>query len=224
MTALLVILTVVLLVALDATRLYLKRRKEMATHVAQPVLAFAHANPPRGLFLDGSHTWIRMSDSGEMKIGVDELLAQALGGADRVELPELGTKIRRGEPLATIWKNGRKMTVASPIDGTVVTSNDSLEQVPGDLGADPYGSGWLTSIWPLEHREALKPFTMGEAGKRWMDREIQRLSDFLAARATGQPGLALAADGAHPAVGAVSVLEDDAWKDFQREFASVREN
>lgn len=223
MTALLVILTLVMLVAVDATRLYLKRRKEIETHIAQPVLAFAQANPPRGLFLDGSHTWIRLSDSGEMRVGVDEVLSQALGGVDRVELPKLGTKVRRGEPMAILWKNGRKMTVSSPMDGTVVTSNDFLNSMPGDLAADPYGSGWLTTIWPIEHREALKLFTMGEAGKRWMDREIQRLSDFLAARVTGQPGFALAADGAHPAVGAASMLDDEAWKEFQREFASVRE-
>jgi glycine cleavage system H protein len=224
MTALLVILTVVMLVAVDATRLYLKRRREVTGKVPQPVLAFAPANPPRGLFLDGSHTWVRMADSGEMRIGVDELITQALGGADRVELPDLGTKVRRGQPLATLWRNGRKFSVASPVDGTVVTSNDSLEHMPSDLASDPYGSGWLTTIWPVEHREALKPFTMGEAAKRWMDREVQRLSDFLAANATGQPGLALAADGAHPAVGAASTLEDDAWKEFQHDFASVREN
>ncbi len=223
MTALLVILTVVILVAVDAARLYLMRRKEIETRVARPILAFSPANPPRGLFLDGSHTWIRLSDSGEMRVGVDELLSQALGGADRVELPTLGTKVRRGEPMAAIWKNGRKMTVSSPVDGTIVTSNNFLNSMPNDLGADPYGSGWLTTIWPIEHREALKPFTMGEAGKRWMDREIQRLSDFLAARVTGQPGFALAADGAHPAVGAASILEDDGWKEFQREFAAVRE-
>ena len=223
MTALLVILTVVLLVAVDATRLFLKRRKEIETRVAPPVLAFVQANPPRGLFLDESHTWIRMCDSGEMRVGVDELISQALGGADRVELPNLGTKVRRGEPMATLWKNGRKMTVPSPVDGTIVTSNDFLNSMPSDLATDAYGSGWLTTIWPMEHREALKPFTMGEAGKRWMDPEIQRLSDFLAARVTGQPGFALAADGAHPAVGAASILEDDAWKEFQGEFASVKE-
>ncbi len=222
MTALLVILTVVLLVAVDATRLYLKRRRQTENHVAPPVLAFAQPNPPRGLFLDGSHTWVRLADSGEMRIGVDELFAQALGGADKVDLLNLGTKVRRGEPLAALWKNGRKMTVPSPVDGTVVTSNDFLENMPGELATDPYGNGWISCVWPVEHREALKPFTMGEAGKRWMEREVQRLSDFLAARVTGQPGLALAADGAHPAVGAAAHLEDDAWKEFQREFASVK--
>ena len=69
-----------------------------------------------------------------------------------------------------------------------------------------------------------KVLKLGEAGKRWMEREIQRLSDFFASRVTGQPGFALAADGAHPAVGAASILGDDAWKEFQGEFASVRES
>lgn len=223
MTALLVIMTVVLLVAVDATRLYLKRRNEALNGTTVSVVAFAAANPPRGLFLDGSHTWIRVTDSGEMRVGVDELIAQAMGGADRVELPSLGTKVRRGEPVATIWRKGHKLSVVSPVDGTVVTSNSGLENMPGEVAADPYGNGWLTAIWPVDHREALKSLTLGEAAKRWMDREVQRFSDFLAVRSSGEPGLTMAADGAHPTVGAALILDEKGWADFKKEFASTRE-
>ena len=225
MTALLVILMVIALVAIDATRLYLKRHRAPVGIEGCQVLAFAQANPPRGLFLDKSHTWVRVADSGEVRVGIDELLAQATGGADSVKLPDLGKKVRRGEPLATLrWRDGRSMAVPSPIDGTVITSNDALESSPGELTADPYGSGWLSALWPADHAAALKPLVVGEASKRWMDREIQRFSDFLAVRSTAVPGLAMAADGAHPAVGSARVLGDEAWQDFQREFSAVVEN
>ncbi len=223
MSAMLVLVIVVLAVAADAIRLAVKRRRNKSRVAGAPVTPFVRANPPRGFFLDGGHTWIRLTDAGELRVGVDELLSQALGGADRVELPRLGTKVRRGEPLAVLWRQGRKLAIASPVEGTIVTSNDGLDTMPGDVFTDPYGSGWLTSLWPTDHRQALNVFTLGEAGQRWMEREIHRFSEFLAAHGAGGSNLALAADGAHPAVGAALALQDESWSEFQREFASSRE-
>jgi glycine cleavage system H protein len=221
MTALLVVMTIVILVAADATLILLKRHKAAMNMTAAPVIPFASANPPKGLFLDGSHTWVRMTDSGELRVGVDELLAQALGGADRVELPKLGSQISRGQTLVRIWRKGRRLSVPSPVDGTVVTSNSCLEQSPSEVAEDPYGSGWLSSIWPIDHREALKPMNVGESGKRWMEGEVLRFSEFLAGSSSREPGLAMAADGAHPAVGAALALGDEAWADFQKNFAGT---
>lgn len=223
MTALLVILCVVLLVGLDVGRLYLKQRREAAA--AEP----AHARPfgslsfPRGLFLDRSHTWVRMTESGELRLGVDELVSQAVDGADRMELPASGTPVKRGETMATLWRRGRKLSIVSPVDGTVVTSNHGLDQYPRDLVEDPYGTGWLATVWPVEHREALKPLAIGEGARKWMERETERFRDFLAKQAASEHlGVALA-DGATPVVGAALHLGDEGWAAFQDDFLQVKE-
>ena len=218
MTALVVIAFVVILVGIDLGRLWLKRRRDAAVHGRAPVRPFAPMTLPRGLFLDRSHTWVRLAESGEMRLGVDELLAQATDGADRLDLPASGTPVRRGEPIATLWRRGRKLQVRSPVNGTVVTSNHGLSQYPRDLGEDPYGAGWLLLVWPAEHREALKPLHLGEAARKWLEREVERFRDFLAL----QHGLALA-DGAHPVVGAALHLDERGWEEFQEEFTRVRE-
>jgi glycine cleavage system H lipoate-binding protein len=218
MTALLVIAFVAILVSIDLGRLWLRRRREAAVRGGAPVRPFAPLMLPRGLFLDHSHTWVRLVESGEMRLGVDELLAQVTDGADRLELPAPGVTVRRGEPIATIWRRGRRLPVPSPVSGTVVTSNHGLLQYPRDLAEDPYGAGWLTLLWPTEHREALKPLQVGEAARKFMNRELERLKEFLSVR----QGLALA-DGAQPVVGAALHLDDKGWEEFGREFAQVRD-
>lgn len=218
MTALLVIAFVVILVGIDLGRLWLKRQREVALHGPSLVRPFAPLALPRGLFLDRSHTWVRLAESGEMRLGMDELLAQAIDGADRLDLPASGVSVKRGEPIATLWRRGRKFQVCSPVSGTVVMSNHGLSQYPRDLAEDPYGAGWLTVLWPAEHREALKPLQLGEAARKLLERELERFRDFLSL----QRGLALA-DGAQPVVGAALHLDDKGWEEFQREFAQVRE-
>jgi len=220
MTAILVVLTLVFFVSLDAYRLYLERRREARKRAAAPAQPFAPVAFPRGLFLDRAHTWARMTDVGELRVGVDELLTQALGGAERVDLPPVGRMLRRGEPLATLWRKGRKLTVPTPVDGTVVSHNARLQRNPELLQGDTYGEGWLAAVWPIELREALRELSVGEAARRFLEREVQRLVDFLTLHPAAAASPALA-DGAHPFVGAALQLDERSWIEFQREFCST---
>jgi glycine cleavage system H protein len=219
MTAILVILTIVFFVALDAYKLWRERQLKETMLTRATVRPFAPLSLPRGLFLDRSHTWARLQEAGELRIGVDELLAQTLGGADRIELPAAGTALRRGQTLATIWRDGRKLTVPSPIDGTVVATNAMA--AADQLAADPYGAAWLVSLWPLDPREAIRPMHLGEPARRFLERELRRLVEFLSLQGSAQLGPALA-DGAHPVVGAALALDHQSWKAFQEHFASIR--
>jgi glycine cleavage system H lipoate-binding protein len=218
MTALIVLSCVILLLALDLGRLWLKQKQQQPTPVALRVRPFSALKLPRGLFLDRSHTWLRLTESGEFRIGIDELLVQATDGADRIDLPPVGLRLERGDVLATLWRRGRKLTLSSPVGGTVVMCNHELERAGKDLAQDPYGAGWLATLWPTEHREALKPLNVGEAARKWLQNEVARFSDFLASHDGSTLGPALG-DGAHPVVGAALHLDDDSWTEFQASFA-----
>ncbi len=217
MAALLVVITVLLLVAVDALRLWLRRRSGAAA--AEPVRAFTEVRVPRGLFLDGAHGWARLAASGELRVGVDELLAQAVGGVDRIDLPQPGEAVEKGQRLATLWRLGRRLDLAAPVSGTVVTANKTVKENLNALTADPYGAGWLAVLWPVEHTEALRGLHVGERAVRWLEREIQRFADFLAARTSPELLGAALPDGAHPVIGAALALDDEAWEAFAREFA-----
>ncbi|NOZ79274.1 MAG: glycine cleavage system protein H [Acidobacteria bacterium] len=223
MVAILVILTVVAFVAIDALRVWRKARSLRAAGTAFPVRAFAGVRVPRGLFLGNAHGWVRLTDSGELKVGLDEFLTQALGGADRVDLPEPGTRVRKGQKLATIWRLGHTLDVVAPVSGRIVATNDTVECRPDVLEADPYGSGWLARIWPADQAEELHGLRIGERAVDWLAGEIQRFADFLSRHTSPELVGATLPDGAHPVIGAALTLDEDAWKEFERDFAGVTE-
>ncbi len=217
MVIVLVIVSVGLFLFIEALVSWLNRK---SFEQAEPETAkgFADLCLPRGLFLGSGHAWARLANSGELKLGVDEFLAQALGGCDSVELPEPGSKLTKGAPLATISRLRRRIVVPSPIDGTVVATNSTVSRVPSALNADPYGSGWLASVWPVDHAEAIKSLRVGERAFKWLEREVERFTDFLAMRTAPKLVGATIPDGARPVVGAALVLDDEAWEEFTREF------
>ena len=188
-----------------------------------PARSFAPVGVPLGVFLHPGHSWAGLNISGEMRLGVDELLTQALGGVDRVDLPGVGTRAERGSPLITLWRHGRALPVLSPVSGTVVGVNRSLERSSRAIENDPYGSGWLAAVLPSDQRQAVSDLRVGVDAVRWLRRETQRFVDFVARQAS--PGLigVVLADGAHPVVGAAASLDDGGWQQFEREFVDHTE-
>jgi len=103
-------------------------RRRNPVIASSPARAFTPVGVPLGVFLHPGHSWAGLNISGEMRLGVDELLTQALGGVDRVDLPEVGTRVERGKPITTLWRKGRALPVISPVSGTVVDVNRSLKR------------------------------------------------------------------------------------------------
>jgi len=220
MSAILVILMVVLFFAADALKLYIKRSRGIETE-AQPLATFSSIQFPKGLFLAENHSWARLTELGELKVGMDELLTQALGKVDAVDVMPVGTHLHKGDPLAVVTRLGHKFQVTSPVDGTVVAANDNAEDNPQSVNNDPYGRGWLAKVWPVEHNEALHAMRVGDKATTWLDRETQRFTDFLTARTSPEMVGALAADGAHPVIGAACSLDEKSWTLFEEGFARV---
>ncbi|MDQ7007836.1 MAG: hypothetical protein Q9Q40_11455 [Acidobacteriota bacterium] len=221
MTAVLVILTIVLFIAIDLVRLRYERRRR--ADQAQPVAAFSPLRYPRGIFLSSGHSWASLTDVGEIRVGADELVTQALGRVDRVELPEAGTHVERGRPLAHLQEKGRTLAICSPVTGVVVAVNPAApESLPDALKDDPYGAGWFARIWPAEHTEALAGLKVGERAAAWLRSEVQRLADFLSRRSAPRGEAPVLADGAQPALGAIGLLDDAGLEAFGEEFLHMR--
>ncbi len=220
MSAILVILLVVVLLAVDSFKLYLKRRRGIAPDV-EPLATFSATKFPRGLFLAENHSWARLTELGELKVGMDELLAQALGDVDNVDFVPVGTRLKKGDTMAVVTRLGHKFEITSPLDGTMVATNENAEHNPHTVANDPYGRGWLGTIWPVEHNEALKDMKVGDRAVAWVGRETQRFTDFLTMRSSPEMIGALAADGAHPVIGAACSLDEEGWELFAEEFARI---
>ena len=213
----LIIVSLIVFAAVEYARLrWVARGAENAP--IRPVRPFSDIRVPQGLFLDPHHSWARLTNVGELKVGIDELVTQAIGGVDRIELPPVGERVVAGRPMATAWKGGRSLTVVAPVTGTVVSHNASLERNARVVGDDPYGSGWIASVWPEDLGESLGNLRVGAKSVAWLRSETRRFCDFMAAKAAPENIGAVLADGAHPVIGAAQSLDDEAWSKFETEF------
>jgi len=195
---------------------YRKRQEPVA--ISRPVSAFAPVGVPLGVFLHSGHSWAGLKTSGEMRVGIDEFLTQAMGGVDRVDLPKVGRHVERGESLVTLWTHSRALSVPSPVSGIVVSVNRSLKRSSMAIDNDPYGAGWLAAVLPSDQRQAVSELRVGADAVRWLRRETQRFVDFIARQAAPGPIGVVLADGAHPVVGTASSLDDGGWSRFTQEF------
>lgn len=89
------------------------------------------------------HEWI--DESTPAKIGITQHAADALGDVVYVELPEVGDTVTAGEVCGEIESTKSVSELYSPVTGEVVAVNDALEDNPGDVNEDPYGT-WLFQV------------------------------------------------------------------------------
>ncbi|HJW13732.1 MAG TPA: hypothetical protein VJ776_03500 [Thermoanaerobaculia bacterium] len=174
---------------------------------------------PGGLFLDTGHTWTALEPSGRIRVGLDDLVRAAIGRADKVEMPEPGTEIKRGEPLFTLVRGNRRAVLTAPVDGVVRSVNPDLSESAAALSHDPYRKGWICALSPKNLGAALRNLKVAEEAGEWLRKERSRFEEFVASQAWGSavPGTAMA-DGGKPADGILEFLNDEAWATFSREF------
>jgi len=174
---------------------------------------------PRGVYLSGGHTWSRPDSSLGMRVGLDALVAHALGSAERVELPKAGQLVEAGERLFRVIRQGRELHIASSITGRVVAVNSRLARRPELVAKDPYGSGWICAISPVRADPDAAPIRTGESAVLWLERELDRFREFLSRQVS--PDSALSAtypDGGLPVVGSLRELPVSGWQAFEKEF------
>jgi glycine cleavage system H protein len=218
MTAILVILTILAFIAVDAVVMAAKRRHAPAL-VLQPITPMLEPRPPQGIFLDPHHSWVRITADGTLRVGIDDFLAEAVGDFDAIEAPQRGAQIKRGEPLLKLRVKGKTLVVPAPASGEVVAVNDHVASQPWTVNRDPYGVGWVLSLWSRDQHEAIKPLRIGSAATAFLRREMQRLADFLTPTGT-LARVPLLADGGIPRRGALTALDEGRWEAFQEEFLS----
>ena len=215
MVAILVILTV--LVALGIDSLVLSYRTRHATRPEHAPVPMHAPEPPQGIFVDDAHAWLRITGDGRLRVGVDDFLSQALGPVQKVEVPEPGTTVERGDPLFKLTVNGRTVAIPSPASGEIVSANDRSLRDPATIHTDPYGAGWIVSLFTRNHQAAISPLLIGSEATRFLRSEFQRFADFLTPVGTSA-AVPVMADGGLPGAGAAASLPADTWDKFVKEF------
>ncbi|WP_233253257.1 glycine cleavage system protein GcvH [Paracoccus binzhouensis] len=91
------------------------------------------------------HEWLNIVD-GVATVGITTHAVEQLGDLVFVDLPEVGAKLSKGDPAATVESVKAASDVYCPLDGKIVAVNDALTDDPSIVNADALGAGWFFKL------------------------------------------------------------------------------
>jgi len=101
---------------------------------------------PNELRYTAEHEWVRITDEGLAEFGITDFAQAALGDIVYVSLPAVGDALAAGRTCGEVESTKSVSDIYSPVDGSVVERNESLDDAPETLNGDPYGAGWLVRV------------------------------------------------------------------------------
>ncbi|WP_372948443.1 hypothetical protein [Mariniphaga sp.] len=202
------------------------KRKQKAGIVSEdiaitPALNVNSVTAPAGLYYDKSHTWAFMEKDGQVKIGIDDFLQHITGQLTQVKLKTAGEKVRKGEKIFTIIREGKQLEIYSPVSGYIKHYNEDLLSNPEKLNSSPYADGWVYQIEPANWLRETRFMFMADKFRDWLDDEFTRLKDFLATSANSNSLVynhIILQDGGELTDNVLADLGPEVWEDFQTHF------
>lgn len=176
---------------------------------------------PQGIYYGKSHTWAYLEKSGLAQVGMDDLLVHLTGRLRFHRMREPGEIIKKGELMAEIIQDGKKLRVNSPISGKIVAMNAGIQHNPDILGKDPYNEGWIYRIDPINWKAETRTYHFGTEARNWFNGEIDRFKDFVAAsvaRNMPEQSDMVLQSGGELIDHTLEALPGAVWQDFQKEF------
>jgi glycine cleavage system H lipoate-binding protein len=224
-----VFLSVILLVGLFAV-IYAYSRKTVpsgdsgqAIHIA-PLLIKNSIEVPKGLYFDKTHTWAFMEKDGNVKVGMDDFLQHVTGKLTKVRMKEAGEKVRKGEKIVTIIRDGKQLNLYAPISGTIISQNNAVAKDSTLINSSPFSEGWVYLIEPKNWLREVQFMFMGEKYTEWLQEEFVRLKDFVSVAIKADRMAferVVMQDGGELADNVLADLEPEIWEDFQTQFIDV---
>jgi glycine cleavage system H lipoate-binding protein/ABC-type phosphate transport system substrate-binding protein len=224
-----VLLSVILLVGLFAV-IYAYSRKTVpsgdsgqAIHIA-PLLIKNSIEVPKGLYFDKTHTWAFMEKDGNVKVGMDDFLQHVTGKLTKVRMKEAGEKVRKGEKIVTIIRDGKQLNLYAPISGTIISQNNAVAKDSTLINSSPFSEGWVYLIEPKNWLREVQFMFMGEKYTEWLQEEFVRLKDFVSVAIKADRMAferVVMQDGGELADNVLADLEPEIWEDFQTQFIDV---
>lgn len=180
----------------------------------QPQYFNAHGyRVPRDYYIHRGHSWARVEYGGRVRVGLDDFGTKLVGRADKFRLPSLGTRFKVAEESFIVEREGNEAGIKAPLNGIVTALNHKLLDFPEQSHRDPYCSGWVMLLDPIELRSDLKQLAFGVAAVRFVEAEAERLLSLI----TGEPASA-AALGGEPIPDVYGSFKDMGWNKLVKSF------
>jgi glycine cleavage system H lipoate-binding protein len=158
-------------------------QKETRKEEPKPVLVKRYVHP--------GHTWMKLTQDGDVVVGIDEFGQSVIGVIEEVRLPGLLRRVRQGETAWTVKHGHRVVPMRSPVTGRVIEKNEMVLHKPSLVNTSPYGDGWLFKVRPRKVQSQLSNLFTGRAATQWQDIERAELARFF----SGTPALMLQEGG-----------------------------
>ena len=97
------------------------------------------------VYFTEDHEWIRV-DGDEAVVGITEHAQEQLGDIVFVELPDVGSKVSKGDSAIVVESVKAASDVYIPVDGEITASNEALEGEPGLINDSAQADGWLIKM------------------------------------------------------------------------------
>lgn len=97
-----------------------------------------------GLLYSESHEWVKVDGSVAI-VGVSDYAQNELGDITYVDMPAIGDEVSRGEEFGALESVKTAADLISPVSGTVVATNNAVEDDPSLINADPY-TNWIVKV------------------------------------------------------------------------------
>ena len=92
-----------------------------------------------------AHQWIKVEGKSGT-IGITDHAQDQLGEVVFVDLPEVGSSVKKEGVFGTIESVKAVSDLYSPVDGEVKEVNEELDDNPKLVNEDPYGKGWMLKV------------------------------------------------------------------------------
>ncbi len=94
-----------------------------------------------------SHEWAK-KDGAVFLVGITDFAVEKLGDLVFIDLPAVGTKIKKGERFGEIESVKAVSDLYSPVSGEVAEVHSAVAENLEEISKGPFESGWLLKIKP----------------------------------------------------------------------------
>jgi glycine cleavage system H protein len=102
---------------------------------------------PAELQYTKEHEWVASTaTAGTIRMGITDFAQGALGDIVYVQMPKVGDAVVADKVCGEVESTKSVSEIFSPVTGTIVAINESLNGAPELVNSDPYGAGWLAEI------------------------------------------------------------------------------
>jgi len=121
-------------------------------------------------YFNKEHLWVKV-DGNEGTIGLSDHAQQELGDILLVEPSGVDTEIEQSSSFGQVESAKAVSDLISPVSGTVIEVNESLEDEPELINEDPYEKGWIIKL-ALKDVEELESLMAEDEYTRYLQEEL----------------------------------------------------